>query len=168
MKNDIHLSDDVISLAACDESSLEKELKDHLDTCIICSRRRDGLVNDLSNLGQTAAHHVPESLVSISLETQSRSTKPYDIKAIFNTYGRMTAMAAVVMIAVISFYISGKPEVNIRSGIAGLQSSQLDHSFLEDIFNIDDETLPDSYLEIACASYESNDDGFFQFLIPPI
>ncbi len=168
MKHNTHLTDDKISQAALGEIDLTSRERAHLDTCDKCARKTALLNKDLKILKYTVQGMIPESNLKISLPEQEKRKKIYDIKTIIGKYGRIAATSAVIIIAVLSFYISGTLTDQGEKDFSRSITSYLEESLIDSIFTFEDDVLSETYLEIACVSFESDNDDFYQFLVPPI
>lgn len=164
-EKDVHLDEDQLLRALVDEGDLPAPLREHLSLCPVCRAEMERFEKTLARLGETAEHLTPSPIRRVSLPAEAASSRGWW------SWGWRGALATAVSIAVVILVISWSLLVKEtpESGVAMVSSETWqDMELMIEIRRLEENPLSEVYLDISVGSYLGFDEGFMEFVVPPI
>ncbi len=161
----IHLGEEQLIRAAVDEEDMPPSLREHLSTCSFCRAEKKRFEGHLARLGRMAQHFAPSAPRRVSLPLErSRSLRGWSWgwRRVF-----VAAMSVAVVIMVFAWptLLKKTPKDN---GFILPREMYEDEAFILEVRTLEEDALPQVYLDISGASYGWLDEEFIEFVVPTV
>ncbi|MCD6571565.1 MAG: hypothetical protein J7L53_12770 [Deltaproteobacteria bacterium] len=160
-----HLDKDQLLWAVVDEAELSSELRDHLSTCPLCRAEKERIEQDLARLGQMAQRFAPSPRREVLLpveESRNSSLWSWDWRVVLGA-----AMTTALVILVVSWSLFFK--ITPEDRLARLtQEMWEDERLMTEISMLEEDPLPQLFLDVSAESFSEIDEEFIEFIVPII
>ncbi|WP_028316013.1 hypothetical protein [Desulfatibacillum aliphaticivorans] len=160
-----HLTDDLVLTSIVDYDDLPVQSREHLESCPACREQRELLMNSLYGLGDAARSFCPPApSMPRAWESAPRASWLsflFQPKPMFAIAG---ALASIVLALVL--LPMQQPSVrNHSSGAPDIAAIET-QVFMEDVYDIGENSLPPVFMDLAGETYTEWDQDFYDFLAP--
>ena len=160
--HDVHLTEEDILRTIVDESDLPNQLREHLSRCPLCRAEKRRIELPLSRLSEMVEHHTPAPVRKVQIPV-SKEQRP---RTWFGMWQGAVVTGTVALILILLFgTMLWKPSTQNATSVLQLEMIE-DERLLDEISSLDDNELPQPYLDISGGSDFSPDDDFFEFIDP--
>lgn len=156
-----HLRENDILQAVIDDTDLSTLQQQHLQECFQCRSQKERLENELTRLGQLAEHYAPKAQKRVRLPEEKARSPFFNRGFAFSA----AAVAAVIIVVWATFLIRSQQQEQGRIGNLAQNMVEAER-FMTEIDVLVDNALPRVYLDIVGETNLSQDQEFFDFLIP--
>lgn len=160
-----HLTDDDILRIVAGGPDAADPAEKHAAGCDLCRTRLDDLAGDLARLRRAAAASLPAAPRAIRLPAAEE--RPAAAAWTPRLGWRLAWTAALVLVVALVTLRSVAPPGPDRMEIAGPTAFRED-PVMEEIDRLAENALPEVYREITAGLDRSYDEGFMDFVIPPL
>jgi len=165
MKNqEIHLNEDQMIRAVVDENDLTTPERNHLSRCSVCQKEKQEFEQALTRLGDISKELVPlprrRFIPAVQGSRSSLRWRP-----------AMAAGFIVVLLMIAIWWTWLFTRFQENGSLQLTQKVESDQQFMAGITFIEDDALPDRYLDIIGSSNDDDydvyyDDEFLEFILP--
>ena len=165
MKNqDIHLNEDHIIRAIVDENDLTTSERNHLSKCSLCQKEKQEFEQVLHRMGDMSKELVPSPRISFIPVVQRN-------RSLFRWKPALAAGFVIVLLMMGIWWTSPFTRFQENGSVQIVQKMESDQQFMAGITFIEDDALPDRYLDIIGSSNDDDydvyyDDEFLEFILP--
>ncbi len=156
MKN-IHLKEDQIFHCVVDEDSLSKEIRQHIEKCPVCQKKKASFASELENLGKMAGGFVPAPIKKPVLSPKEPGGQWFRLP-VFAT-GLATGLLVAFLVGV-PLYLTMQKQAKTDLTF----SKEVHLNIVEDV--LVEPALSEHYLDMTSPSYSFFDDEFLDFVAP--
>jgi hypothetical protein len=146
-----------------DENDLDDGQRRHLRECPVCREELRRLEGGLYRLGRAAAKYTPESVGRSALPVAEREPPHRPAFGWRIAWGTAFSLALVMLIAVWAVFRGSLPPLSYQD-VA--QEMAEDEMLLAEVFELEENPLPDAYREISPEETAGIDEEIFDFIVP--
>jgi len=162
MKNNaVHLNENQLIRSVIAENDLSLAARNHLLTCPVCQEKKQQFEKELDRLGFMAKACVPMFRKKIPIFSQKKNRRLF----------RQIAVAGFATLILLTVGIFRDPlfkdsQENQMSQSQLIKEMEEDRKLMTEIHALEENPLPDFYMDISVESYGDMNDEFMEFVVP--
>lgn len=157
--NPIHLDENELIWAVIAEDELRFGVRKHLSACPVCQKKKQQFEKELDRLGFMSENYAPMPRKKIPIISQEKS-RVWLFRPV------AAGFAAVILLTVGVFWeplFKGSQENQLADLIHEMEQDQ---QLMTEIRALEENLLPDFYMDISVESYGYMNDEFMEFVVP--
>lgn len=159
-----HLGEDLIARAVIDEADLAPTERDHLENCPLCADSKQRLVRQLQGFSDAARRYTPYQQHKVILPAfEARTGTEWPGRWYLGFAGAAASLALILALLWPHLFTRGAlPGTNVEIA----REMAADAKLIADIQDLEEDSLPSSFREIAPNPGPIDDEDFLDFVVP--